>query len=185
MHAGAWRQRAADNVGGYLFDTGLHLLHAVIDLFGPIAEVRARVTAEPAGLRLGTDIIARSARGVPLDLRMDGNRQRTPTGSRIAAVTSHGVVETGAWGEYLRVLGPGCRAELHTPATGAAVWRAFANARGRPNPSLCDLPTWREVQSSYDAIIESLDSGGRTVGVSGRTAARHPAPPSRQRTGAS
>jgi predicted dehydrogenase len=169
LHAHTWRQQAGENNGGFIYDTGLHLLHSVIDLVGPMAQVSGRVPCDREGLQVRAALTGVSASGVLVNLGLDGDGRRPAPRSELRIFTNRGIIETDVWGEYARAwTADGERLAL--PGNGGSrVWQRFVEDRGKPDGNLCDLAAWLHVQEFYDALMQSSRNGGCSVTVGARS----------------
>ncbi len=166
LHADTWRQCSAENDGGFIYDTGLHLLHAVIDLVGPMALVNGHVASGPHGQKLQAGLTAVSVTGVLVNLSMNGDVPSATAGSGVRIFTNRGIIETDVWGEYARVHGADGKIRTLYNSGGMRLWQRFVEHRANHDGGMCDLDTWLDVQRFYDALMESSRQGGTAVPAS-------------------
>ncbi len=166
---GTWRQDPVQSGGGFLFDTGAHMLNTVCDLAGePFAEVSARLDARDAPVDIVGVIWGRLRSGAWVTLHASGDTSPTPgaMGSEVGVFCTHGWLRTGIWGERLQVQGPDA-AEPRTVRTGPqpGAWETFLRIRSgaiaNPAPALLGA----RMACLWDAIQESSAKGGAVVQV--------------------
>src|SRR5690349_10174150 len=135
---GTWRQDPSLSGGGFLFDTGAHLLNTVCDLAGEdVAEVAAWLEDDGAPVDLRGVVMARLAGGALVT--MNGCGRAIPSlGSDIRAFCERATLRTGIWGERLEIQRHGeARAVSPRSVRARTPWSQFVAVRaGRePNPS--------------------------------------------------
>ncbi len=165
-----WRQDARFSGGGFLFDTGAHMLNTVTDLAGdPIVEATARLEDWGAPVDIVGAVMGRMASGALIT--MHGSGQTAPVGgltigSEVRAFCTQGHLLTGVWGERLLVQHPG---DFHLRRLAVArrvgVWEQFLRVRrGRmANPS--PAATGLRMALLWDAIQLSNQRHGAWVDV--------------------
>jgi predicted dehydrogenase len=164
---GTWRQVPALSGGGFLFDTGAHMLNTVVDLAGEeFAEVAAWLDdngrpVETVGMVMGK---LRSGAWVT----MHGCGEAIPScASDIRVFCSQAILRTGIWGERLDLQRAGARQlrPVKVPAS-TGVWQQFMAVRrgeiANPSPPEVGLRMAR----LYDAIKASAATGGQPVQLS-------------------
>jgi predicted dehydrogenase len=163
---GTWRQEPAMSGGGYMFDTGAHMLNTVADLAGEdFTEVTARLDSRGTPVDILGVVMARLASGALVTLH--GCGEGAPTlGSDVRVFCSKGVLRTGVWGEFLEVQRPGNdRLRRVRVARSLGAWDQFLRVRagtiGNPSPPEVGL----RMALLWDAIQESARQGGQVVCV--------------------
>lgn len=162
--ADTWRQRPALSGGGFLFDTGAHMLNTVADLAGEdFAEVAAWLDDRGAAVDITGVVIARLVSGALVTLNACG--ETAPScASDVRVFCTRGILQTGVWGERLLIQ----RADQDRlrPVRAAASlgsWEQFVRVRsGRmanPSPPENGLRMAR----LWDAIRASASQGGAPV----------------------
>jgi len=164
--AGTWRQDPVLSGGGFLFDTGAHMLNTVADIAGQeIAEVAAWMDDDGRPVDIRGVVIARLATGALVT--MNGCGRAIPGyGSDVRIFCERATLRTGIWGERLDVQRFGSRRLSPLRSVGSrTVWEQFLAVRsGRePNPSPPEVGL--RMARLWDAIRESSASGGAVVRI--------------------
>ena len=161
---GTWRQDPAISGGGFLFDTGAHMLNTVADIAGEeIAEVAAWLVDDGRPVDIRGVVIARLASGALLT--MNGVGRAIPGyGSDVRVFCERATLRTGIWGERLELQRHG--AKRLSPVRSVAsrtVWQQFLAVRSgqEPNPSPPEVGL--RMARLWDAIRESSARGGAVV----------------------
>jgi len=160
-----WRQIPAMAGGGFLFDTGAHLLNTTVDLAGEdVAEVAAFLDNQGRPVETLGVVIARLKSGVLVSLH--GSGEAMPScHSDIRVFGDKGILYTGVWGEKLQVQFDGDTppATVETPAS-MGVWEQFLGVRnGAANP--CPPEVGMRMAKLWDAIQASAAKGGSAIKV--------------------
>ncbi len=101
--AGAWRQVPEVSGGGFLFDTGSHMINTVVELMGDdVAEVSAIFDYCGAPVEINSSVSGRCRNGIIFSLCGAGDSVHCT--SRISVMGDKGILEVGIWGEYLRLM---------------------------------------------------------------------------------
>lgn len=161
---GTWRQIPILSGGGFMFDTGAHLLNTVADLAGePFVEVAAWF--DPRGTQV--DILAaamgRLASGALVTLHACGDAG-TMYGSDVRFFCSQGTLQTGVWGGYLRVQrrrSTQLRAIKCPPSLG--VWQQFLAVRAGQLENPCPPEVGLRMVQLWDALRDSAARSGQPV----------------------
>ena len=161
---GTWRENPVLSGGGFMFDTGAHLLNTIADLAGEdVVQVAAWLEDDGNPVDVRAAGIARLASGALIT--MNGCGRAIPSlGSDIRLFCERGTLRTGIWGERLEL-------QRHGAATlrpvrsvrPATVWQQFVDVRaGRmDNPSPPEVGL--RMARLWDAIRESSSRGGALV----------------------
>jgi predicted dehydrogenase len=161
---GTWRQEPAISGGGFLFDTGAHMLNTVADLAGEeFSEVAAWLDNRGRPVEILAAIMGRLESGALVT--MNGCGETAPScASDIRVFCTEGFLRTGAWGGFLEMQRPGERAfePVEVPPS-LGVWDQFLAVReGRiANPSPPEVGL--RMARLYDAIKESAGRNGVPV----------------------
>lgn len=99
---GTWRQVPEISGGGFLFDTGSHMVNTVVDLLGEnVAEVTALLDNRDAPVEINAAVSGRSKSGIMFCL--SGAGDSIQASSQIIVCGDRGELQTGIWGERLLV----------------------------------------------------------------------------------
>jgi len=162
--AGTWRTVPELSGGGFLFDTGAHMLNTVCDVAGEdIAEVAAFLETDGEAVDVRGAVLARLASGALIT--MNGCGRAIPSlGSDIHLFLERGTLRTGIWGERLELQRAGGTALRPVRSVQPkSVWQQFLDVRaGRErNPSPPEIGL--RMARLWDAIRESSARGGAMV----------------------
>jgi predicted dehydrogenase len=160
---GTWRMQPELSGGGFLFDTGAHMLNTVADLAGQdFTEVSAWLANRDNPVEVMGVVMGRLANGALVTLHGAGDT--IGLGSDIRVFGTKAILITGQWGERLLIQRAGSRQprSIRLPAT-PNTWEQFLAVReGRienPSPPEIGLRMIR----LWDAVRDSAQNGGRVV----------------------
>jgi predicted dehydrogenase len=159
---GTWRQNLAESGGGFLFDTGAHMLNTVVDLAGEgFIEVSAWLENNGRPVDTRAVINGRLASGALVSLHASG--ETIPScASDIYAFYTKAILRTGIWGERLEIqfTGESDFSDITVPSS-MGVWEQFlAVLNGKiPNPSPPEVGL--RMANLYEAIKISAEDGGK------------------------
>ncbi|MFN2188197.1 MAG: Gfo/Idh/MocA family protein [Candidatus Promineifilaceae bacterium] len=159
-----WRQRPALSGGGFLFDTGAHMLNTVADLAEEeFVEVAAWLDNQDAPVEINAVVMARLANGALVTLHGSGNTIPS-CASDIRVFCTDGILRTGAWGRWLEVQrsGKDIFEKIQTPQS-TGVWEQFLEVRSGFAPNPCPPEVGLRMARLWDAIKESALRDGRPV----------------------
>ncbi len=159
-----WRQNPALAGGGFMFDTGAHMLNTVADLAGEdFVEVAAWFDTRDCEVDILAAAIGRLKSGVMVTLNGCGDTINT-YGSDIRVFCTAGILQTGIWGGYLRLQRQG-RKQLRRvkcpPSLG--VWEKFLAVRNNELENPCPPEVGLRMALLWDALQESAHQGGQPV----------------------
>ena len=164
LTANTWRQEPALSGGGFLFDTGAHLLNTVADLAGEdFCEVAAWFVHNGRTVETLAVAMGRLASGGLVTFHACG--EAIPScASEIRVFCEKAILHTGVWGETLAVQYTGNQPPTPIPVPPSrGVWEQFLAVRsGRiPNPSPPEVGL--RMAKLWDAIRASAANNGFPV----------------------
>lgn len=163
---GTWRQDMALSGGGFLFDTGAHMLNTVSDLAGEdFVDVAAWLDNYNRPVETLGVVIARLASGGLVTLNACGEAIRS-CNSDIWLFCTNGILRTGQWGERLELQRPG--ADSPTPVEvpkSLGAWEQFLAVRAGRLENPCTAEISLRMAHLYDAIRQSAAQNGQVVHI--------------------
>jgi predicted dehydrogenase len=166
LTVGKWRQNLALSGGGFLFDTGAHMLNTVVDLAGEdFVEVAAWLDNRDAPVDILGAIMARTRSGILVTMNACGDTARSCS-SDVLVFCTDGMLRTGVWGERLLIQRQGQDRfmPLRVPRS-LGQWQQFLHVRAGRTPNPCPAETGLRMARLWDAIRASAAEGGRPVAV--------------------
>jgi predicted dehydrogenase len=161
---GSWRQDPALSGGGFLFDTGAHMLNTVSDLAGEeFAQVAAWLEDDGRPVDIRAVVMGRLASGALVTMNACGSAIPS-CHSDIRVFTTKAILRTGIWGEVLEIQRAGAgRLRKVRDVAPMPIWEQFLNVRaGRTaNPSPPEVGL--RMARLWDAIRESTAQGGAVI----------------------
>ncbi len=164
LTGGTWRQQPELSGGGFLFDTGAHMLNTVADLAGEdFTEVAAWMENDNHPVDVRAVAMARLASGGLVTF--NGCGVAIPScHSDIRVFCSKGIIRTGIWGEHLELQRHGAKRLTKVKSVQSIhVWEQFLNVRNgvtaNPSPPEVGLRMAR----LWDAIKASAALNGKPV----------------------
>jgi len=160
-----WRQQPAISGGGFLFDTGAHLLNTTADLAGqPFVEVAAWLDNRAAPVDILGTVMARLESGAFVSLGGCGDTVQS-CASDLRIFCTRGILRTGVWGERLEVQldGEPDLQPVETPISHGA-WEQFLRVRAGQIPNPCPPEVGLRMALLWDMIQLSARRGGQPVG---------------------
>ncbi len=165
--SGKWRQVPEISGGGFMIDTGAHMLNTVADLAGErFVEVAAYTDNYGRPVETLAAVIARLASGALVTFHGCGETVQS-CDSDIRVFCTEAILRTGAWGRWLELQRQGDTG-FHPvqlpPSLGA--WQQFVAVRNGefPNPSPPEVGL--RMARLYDAILASAARHGAPVSCS-------------------
>ena len=161
-----WRVVPEISGGGFLFDTGAHMLNTVADLAGePFVEVAAWLDNRGLDVDINGVVIGRLRSGAMVTLNACGEAFPSCE-SEVRIVGSKGMLRTGVWGRFLEVIYQGGDPWTAVPVPPSrGVWEQFQAVRqGRiSNPSPPEVGL--RMAYLWDAIRASAAKQGQPVTI--------------------
>lgn len=162
---GLWRQEPKISGGGFMFDTGAHLLNTMADLVGEsFSEVAAFIDKRKTKVDILTVAIAKTQSGAFVTI--NGCGASPVTNSDIKLFCENGLIQVGVWGDHFSVQmkGEPQLKPIELPPD-LGVWQTFIKVRSgeMPNPSPAENGL-RMIQL-WDAIKKSAKQGGAVVQI--------------------
>lgn len=167
-NAGTWRQQPALSGGGFLFDTGAHLVNTVFELTGEeFVQVAAHLDATGRPVDTRSALLARTASGALATLFTCGESCAS-AGGRVHAFFTGADLHTDPWGWQMELQrrGESAAQPLAAPE-GPGVWEQFAAVRAGRQPNPCPAENGLRVVRLWEAVVASAARGGQPVAVDG------------------
>jgi predicted dehydrogenase len=161
---GTWRQNPAMSGGGFLFDTGAHMLNTVSDLVDEeFTEVAAWLDNRGTPVDILGSVMARTVSGAFITLSACGDAIKS-CHSDVRVFCSEGILRTGIWGERLEVQRNGQERAMpvRVPAS-MGQWEQFLNVRAGKLTNPCPPEIGLRMARLWDAIQASAAQGGQPV----------------------
>jgi predicted dehydrogenase len=162
--AGRWRQDPAISGGGFLFDTGAHMLNTVADLVDQdFVEVAAWMDNYGRPVDTLSAVMGRLGSGAMVTLHGCGETIRT-CASGVWVFCSEAILYTDVWGGWLRIQRQGRRRfrAVKVPAS-LGVWEQFLAVREGQIPNPCPPEVGLRMAKLWDAIKASAAQNGVPV----------------------
>lgn len=165
--ANTWRQVPEVAGGGFMFDTGAHMLNTVCTLVGEdFNTVSAWHDNRGAAVDITGVVMGKLESGALVTLNACGDTFKT-IHSEIYVVLTEGIIQTGQWGEHLLIQRKD-EEELTTtdlpPMRGA--WEQFLQVRAGKIENPCPPEVGLRMAKLWDAIVESAAKDGLPVPAS-------------------
>jgi predicted dehydrogenase len=161
---GTWRQMPELSGGGFMFDTGAHMLNTIADLAGEdFTEVAAWLEDDDRPVDVRAAVMGRLASGTLVTMNACGSAIPS-CHSEIRVFTPKAILRTGIWGERLDIQRAGSTTLRKVRSVAPMpVWEQFLNVRSgqiaNPSPPEVGLRMAR----LWDAIRESASKAGAVV----------------------
>jgi predicted dehydrogenase len=166
--ANTWRQMPKLSGGGFMFDTGAHLLNTTCDLLGEdFVEVAAWLDNRGAPVDIIGTVMGKTRSGIYVTLQGCGNSFPT-WASEVLVVGTGGLLRTGIWGERLQLQLGKARGFSYQPRTiklppSLGVWEQFLDVRAGTMENPCPPEVGLRMAKLWDAITASAADGGKPV----------------------
>ena len=165
-YRGHWKQDYAISGGGFMFDTGAHMLNTVADLAGEdFVELAAWLDKRSSPVDVVGTVMARLASGVQISLHACG--ETIPScASDVRLFCTGAIVRTGVWGEFLEIQragesSPTCIEMAHVPTP----WEQFLAVRRGEIDNPAPPEVGLRMAKLWDAIQLSAGKAGQLVPV--------------------
>lgn len=163
---GLWRQDPEIAGGGFLFDTGAHMLNTISDLAGEdFVDVAAWMDDQGTPVDITGAVIARLKSGALVSMNAAGNTQ-CKIGSDVRVLCEKGMLQTGVWGERLLIQETEDEElmEVELPES-LGTWQQFLRVRAGEMENPCPPEIGLRMARLWDAIKESAGQEGKPVTV--------------------
>lgn len=163
---GTWRQNPVMSGGGFLFDTGAHMLNTVSDLVGEeFTEVAAWLDNRGTPVDILGSVMARTASGAFITMSACGDAIKS-CHSDVRVFCTEGILRTGIWGERLEVQRNGQERlmPVRVPAS-MGQWEQFLNVRAGKLANPCPPEIGLRMARLWDAIQASAAQGGQPIRI--------------------
>jgi predicted dehydrogenase len=164
LTAGTWRQDPPISGGGFLFDTGAHMLNTVSDLVGEdFTEVAAWLDNRGAPVDILGSVMARTASGTFVTMNGCGETIKS-CHSDVRVFCSDAILRTGVWGERLEVQrqGQDRLVPVRVPPS-LGQWEQFLQVRSGRMANPCPPEVGLRMARLWDSIQASAAQGGQPV----------------------
>ncbi|MEJ5197718.1 MAG: Gfo/Idh/MocA family oxidoreductase [Anaerolineae bacterium] len=161
---GTWRQQPELSGGGFLFDTGAHMLNTCADLAGEdFVEVAAWLDNNGRPVDTLGVVMARLASGAYVTMHGCGEAIRS-CASDVRVFCENAILHTDIWGKWLRIQRQGRKQLRKVPVPASlGVWEQFLAVRGGKLPNPCPPEVGLRMARLWDAIKASAEQGGKPV----------------------
>lgn len=165
-YTGHWKQNPVISGGGFMFDTGAHMMNTVSDLAGEdFTQVAAWLDNRTASVDLLGVVMGRLASGALVTMNACGASQNS-LGSDVKIFCANGIIRVGVWGEFFELQRPGETqlSPVELPST-PGVWEQFLAVRSGKieNPSPPEIGL--RMAKLWDAIRLSAAQNGAVVNL--------------------
>ena len=164
LTAGTWRQNPVVSGGGFLFDTGAHMLNTTADLAGEdFVSVAAWLDDNDRPVDTRAAVMGRLASGALVT--MNGSGEAIPScASDVRVFCEKAILRTGVWGERLEIQRAGAKhlRKVKVPAS-LGVWEQFLAVREGRMANPCPPEVGLRMARLWDAIVASAAQGGQPV----------------------
>ncbi len=159
-----WRQIPEIAGGGFLFDTGAHLLNTVVDLAGEdFSTISAWFDYNNRPVETEAVVIGKLNSGAMVSLHACGEAIQS-CASEIHVFCSKAIIRTGIWGERLEIQWTSETEYSPVPVPPSlGVWEQFIAVREGEISNPCPPEVGLRMNRLYDAIQSSAKDGGRMV----------------------
>jgi predicted dehydrogenase len=163
-YQGHWKQHGPISGGGFMFDTGAHMLNTVADLAGEdFVEVAAWLDNRERSVDILGCVMGRLRSGALVTMNACG-KAIPSCASEVRVFTTESIIRTGVWGEYLDIQRAGeTQLQPVSVPPSMGTWEQFVAVRSgkiaNPSPPEIGLRMAR----LWDAIRASAAQNGNPV----------------------
>jgi predicted dehydrogenase len=161
-----WRQIPIVAGGGFMFDTGAHMLNTVVDLAGEeFTEVAAWLDNRNSPVDILGVVIGRLKSGAMVTLH--GSGDTATIGSDVKVFGTKGILTTGVWGGKLDIQFATDKqpSPVELPQS-LGTWQQFVAVRRGQMANPCPPEVGLRMARLWDAIKESASKNGQPVTIS-------------------
>jgi predicted dehydrogenase len=156
---GTWRQDPDMSGGGFLFDTGSHMVNTLVDLIGKdVSQVSALLDNRNTPVEINSVVSGQFSDGIMFSLT--GAGESVEWGSLISVFGDKGVLQTGIWGEKLLLKEKGkdvFKAVAYPKSKG--VWEEFVKVVQGKIENPCPAEVGLRFAKLMDMIRDSAKTG--------------------------
>ena len=155
---GQWRQDPEISGGGFLFDTGSHMVNTVVDLIDQdVVQVCALMDDCDTPVDINSTVGGRFRDGAMFSLAAAGDSMHCT--SMVTVMGDQGVLQTGIWGERLQFksIKDTAFAEVAYPKS-KGVWEQFLKVRAGAQVNPCPPEVGLRFAKLMDMIRKSADT---------------------------
>lgn len=165
-----WRQDPPLSGGGFLFDTGAHMLNTLSDLVGEdFEQVAAWFDNRGRPVDILASVMARTVSGALVTINACGDAIPSCT-SYLRVFTTEAIIDTGQWGERLSIMKRGeTEFTLVDVPEMQGAWEQFLAVRAGDIENPCPPEVGLRMARLWDAILLSAAKGGIPVVTSNNT----------------
>ncbi len=156
---GTWRQVPEISGGGFLFDTGSHLVNTMLDLLdSDVVEVSAFLDRASTPVEITSVVSGKFRNGVLFSLCAAGDSILCDSLLRVFG--DCGILETGAWGSFLRIRTAEKPEWKDIPLPRRRpLWEIFLNVRAGRQPNPCPAEVGLRFARFMDMVRRSAHEG--------------------------
>ena len=162
-YAGHWKQVPAISGGGFMFDTGAHMMNTVCVLAdSPFARLSAYMDNRGLAVDLATAVAGRLENGATVTLNAAGEGPRG-CASSITLFYSKAIISIDAWGGWRQISTDGQAGARETQETLATPMQTFLAVRAGTMANPSDVDNGVRFARLWDAIKASAAADGAPV----------------------
>ncbi|MER3483563.1 MAG: gfo/Idh/MocA family oxidoreductase [Meiothermus sp.] len=157
LTTGTWRQIPEISGGGFLFDTGSHMVNTVVDLLGEdVARVTALLDHRGTPVEIASSVSGVSQSGVLFSLTGAGDSIQCH--SEITMFGDRAVLKTGIWGEHLSLKKQEQREFVRVKyGRSRGPWEQFLKVRAGQMANPCPAEVGLRFATLMDQIRQSAE----------------------------